>query len=116
MSGTWSGTTSIVSATGGECIGDLARQFVGAPIIIYPFSITQAGAAISFSLPLAVNSNSCAYSGTVSGDFFTVSANSSCGVLPRPEICVGGQRPARDLKLISATISGRVSGSNLTAT
>lgn len=117
MAGTWTGTITLASAAGGDCLALLFGETVGVPFSVFPFPITQSNRVIDATIPLSFTGNDCLYSGTVDGDTFLLNATASCGMIRSPQFCRNGdERVPRDVKFVGATISGRVQGNTASTT
>ena len=106
VAGTWEGTLTTTSVSGGECIGQFWEQI---PIQygLLPFTIAQDGNSITATnLPAVFIGNACPYSGTVTANSFTLNgANCRSYTVG----CRDG-RGLRDVDFVSATWTGTVAG------
>ena len=119
IAGTWTGTATVVSVSGGECLAPAYLAVVGFPIGVNPFPISQTGDNVATKLTLLYPSTDCPYSGVATGPGFNLAA-ANCGTYlsRRCEVFSGipGDTRVRDISFVSATFAGSVAANAMTAT
>jgi hypothetical protein len=116
ISGTWSGTATLIGASGGECQGSDFANAVGASLTVDPFPIAQMGDNITMRLPLIFSAADCAYGGIATTTGFNLAA-ANCGRYPARRCHeFPGDGRLRDISFATATFSGSVTGTRLSAT
>jgi hypothetical protein len=109
VAGTWNGTLTLTTVSGGECVGVVYNEFVGYSDQA-AITFTQSGNS------LATVFAGCSYAGTAGSSSFTLNST-ACDIpvekgLPcQPE--VGG---ARDMSVLGQAISGTVIGNDMSMT
>ncbi len=114
VAGDWTGTTTLTSVIGGECVGTVFQTMLGLP---FPFTaaVTQTGSTLSATVTLDITATTCSYSGTAGSNTVTLNVTScEVGGSFRRLPCAGGV--VRDMQLIGGSITGTVSGNTVSGT
>jgi hypothetical protein len=116
VGGTWSGTATLIAASGGECQGSDFAAAAGASFAVDPFSISQVGDNITMRLPLIFSAVDCGYSGSTTAAGFSLTA-ANCGIYPSRRCGeFPGDGRVRDVSFATATFSGSITGDTMSAT
>jgi hypothetical protein len=99
VSGTWRGTITLQSATGGECLEPGWAEFLGSSSD-YSLDISQNGSM------LTGRNGDCLFTGTATADTFTLQLSSGACMNVHTFIC--GNGAVRDSRLVASTISARI--------
>jgi hypothetical protein len=110
VGGNWTGTTTLTSVSGGECVGALLQGTVGssAPVSV---SVQQAGSSLTATIVSQSNGLTCSYSGSVSGSTVILSLTSCQANAILALRCGNG---GRDIVLIGSSITATLNGNALT--
>jgi hypothetical protein len=113
VAGAWTGTLTVTSITGGECVGVVLQSAVGRSTN-FTASIQQSGSSLTATITDAATGTSCTYSGSAATT--TISLNlQSCPV----DAVLGlrcGNGDLRDIQVVAGALTGTVSGSRITGT
>jgi len=112
LGGTWSGTSTLVTVTNGDCYGLTLRESIGLPGEFVPIVISQTGNMISTTLTSEVFGARCNYSGEIVNGSFSASAQVCAGFTL---FCPGGTI-ARDFRFVAGSFSGHVTANRATGT
>jgi hypothetical protein len=111
IGGAWDGEQTVVSVTGGECLGPPLQDIVGVPSQFHA-AIAQDGAALTATLDIDHLGASCTFEGSIDADVFELHATSCTESKQVGLTCDGGER--RDILGSSATLRGTVAGDRIT--
>jgi len=113
VAGVWTGTLTVTSITGGECVGVVLQSAVGRSTKLTA-SVQQSGSSLTATVTDDGTGTSCSYSGSVGTT--TISLNlQSCPV----DAVLGlrcGNGALRDIQVVAGALTGTVSGSRITGT
>ena len=112
VSGTWNGTATSRSWSGGECVGTTLQA--GGPLA-QPFSlsITQSGSSLS-ATTTSPATGTCTYTGTAASSSITLNLTSCAVTLFPGLLCSNGA--VRDLRLVALSTSLNINGNNASGT
>jgi hypothetical protein len=105
VAGAWIANATLVSVSGGECVGSALQGAVGSRDI-FTTALKQTGTALVATVASQGNGTTCAYAGTVGGAVLTLDMT-SC----QSDRFVGlrcGNGELRDLRLVSGAITAQV--------
>ena len=112
VSGAWLANSTLVSVSGGECVGATLLT-TDAPRDIFTTALKQSGSTLEATVASAANGTSCAYTGTLDGRAVVLNLTSCQTARVSGVRCANGA--LRDLQLtsgsIAATVSDQTSGS-----
>jgi len=113
MAGTWSGTATVVSTSGGGCVANLFTPGAFEQLTI---SLAQGGTSLTGTLTWFNRQNSgitlvCNLNGSIEGSNFSL-VGSNCNSVDLIAGCGNGPR----IQLLSGSINGTVTGNTLSAT
>jgi len=113
IAGVWRGTLRTDSVAGGECVGSLLQSTVGG-IDTISAAVTQSGANVTAAVTTIATGGVVNYTGTAGATGIQLSWTTctSCNVLAIR--C--SATATRDLRLVTSTITGTVSGNTITGT
>ena len=113
VAGVWTGSLTMTSLTGGECVGSLLQSDVGTSAK-FTATVQQSGNSLTATVTDDETGTSCTYSG--SAGTTTISLNmQSCQVGAIVGIpCSNGA--LRDIQLVAGAITGTVDGNRITGT
>jgi hypothetical protein len=119
VAGTWGGTITVVSVTGGECFAPAFAPYIGLSADLFPFPISQTADAVTTDIPLLFGGRNCAFSGTVHGGALTL-MGTNCFVFS-PQRCGGssevvGDTRVRDIRFVTGMFAGSTTGNTVSAT
>ena len=114
----WNITARLTSVSGGECIGETMQSQIGVPKS-YSLSATRTGSNVEATLKSASGDYACTFTGgngDASGFTFGEIGYFSCavGFQIRGFLCGSGMR--RDMLTLGQTLSGRISGNEISGT
>ena len=113
VAGVWTGTATLTSVTGGECVGTVLQSAVGSADS-FTAAVTQTGSTLSATITSQSSGLSCSYSGTAGSNTVTLNLT-TCQVDTLLDVqCAGGV--LRDMQLIAEGITGTVSGNTVSGT
>ena len=104
VSGVWVGHSTLMSASGGECAGDLLRERIGGRDM-FVAHIIQSGSSLDAGVTYEGNAMSCEFSGGLQGNNLDLSLTSCRSERVRTLQCPGGTD--RELELLSRRITAR---------
>lgn len=104
VSGVWVGHSTLTSASGGECAGDLLRERIGGRDL-FAAHIIQSGSSLDAGVTYEGNAMSCEFSGGLQGNNLDLSLMSCRSERVRTLQCSGGA--SRELELLSRRIVAR---------
>jgi len=112
VSGAWLANSTLVSVSGGECIGATLLA-ADPPRDVFTTALWETGSTLEATVASAANGTSCAYAGTIDGSSLVLNLISCQTARVTAARCANGA--LRDLQLTSgaivATVSGHASGS-----
>jgi len=106
LGGTWAGTVTPQTLTGGDCYATQLREHINFPAQTAPFAISQSGGSVTTTLTSQVFGQQCQFVGTLNDRSFTTIAQSCQGFTLA---CPAGPG-IRDFRFVAATFSGAVNG------
>lgn len=107
VGGAWVANSTLVSVSGGECVG-AALQAVSGAADIFTTAIKQSGTALEATVASAANGTSCAYSGAVDNSGALTLTLTSCQTDRAIGVrCAGGA--LRDVQLVAGSFAATVS-------
>ena len=109
IQGVWSGPLTLVSTSGGECVGSVIPSFLPTNDL-GTVSVALNGTELLATLTMESTGLACTYSGTSTGTSLAMNATSCdrTGLLVQ---CVGG---TRELRLVGSSVIGTWSGNQFT--
>ena len=109
VAGKWTGTATLLSATGGECLAQGVVPFIG---MSHAFSldVTQTGSVASATI------GTCSYTGTVTATGFSLSVSQGSCTQVDQNVVVCPNGAARFTQLVSSVLSFAVNGNIATGT
>jgi hypothetical protein len=107
VSGAWLANSTLVSVSGGECVG-ATLMTADARRDIFTTALRQNGSSVEATIASAANGTSCAYGGTIDGRDLVLNLTSCQTARVTAARCANGA--VRDLQLTSGTIVATVSG------
>ena len=106
VAGVWVGHSTLVSASGGECAGDLLRERIGGRDL-FAAHIIQSGSSLDAGVTYQGNAMSCEFSGGLQGTTLDLTLTSCRSERVRTLQCTGGA--VREIELLTRRIAGRAS-------
>ena len=106
VSGAWLANSTLVSVSGGECVGSTLLA-ADAPRDIFTTALRQNGSNLEATVASAANGTSCAYAGTIDGSALALTLTTCQTARVTAARCANGA--VRDLQLTSGTIVATVS-------
>ena len=97
VAGVYTGTSTLTSVSGGECVGTLFQSAVGA-VSAFTAGVTQMGSTLSATVTSQTTGISCSYSGTAGSSAVTLNLT-TCQIDTLVYECAGGVR--RRVELIA---------------
>ena len=107
VSGAWLANSTLVSASGGECVGATLLA-ADAPRDIFTTALRQSGSNLEATVASAANGTSCAYTGTTESSRLVLNLTTCQTSRVTAARCANGA--LRDLQLSSGTIVATVNG------
>src|SRR5262245_14633256 len=114
VSGTWRGTATATSVSGGECFAAAFAAIVGQTAQITA-SISQAGSSLNATVSSPSTGSGCNYSGTA-GQSAVMVTTTLCSASDITGVPCPGSGLVRDIKLQTSVINGTVNGNTITGT
>ena len=108
VSGVWVGHSTLTSASGGECVGDLLSERIGGRDL-FAAHILQSGSRLDAGVTYQGNATSCEFSGDLQGTSLDLTLTSCRAGRVRTLQCKGGE--LRELELLTRRIAARASNS-----
>jgi hypothetical protein len=115
VSGMWQGPTTLVSATGGECVGALMSAAVGG-VDTRTLAMVQEGTEVTARVTSADTGLGCQYTGRVALNSLALDAASCSSGEPVNIVVQCANGNTRQLQLIGSTITATVAGGVVTGT
>jgi hypothetical protein len=114
VGGVWRGTSVISASGGGECLASTFQSLIGSSSVVTA-SVTQSGSALSATVTAASGGGNCNYTGSVGQSAVVLNATGCSASDIIGARCPNGAG-ARDIRLVTAGVSGTVSGNSMTGT
>ena len=105
VGGAWVARSTLVSTSGGECVGTTLQAVNGARDV-FTTALQQSGSTLGATIASAANGTSCAYSGTIDGSALALTLTSCQTDRVTAVRCDTGD--LRDLQLVSGAIAANV--------
>lgn len=113
VAGTWHGTVTLTSFTGGECLASVFQSAVGASGS-FTATLTQSGTSVTASVANDSTGGACTYTGSINGNALVLNTTGCQQGDVLGARCPGGA--LRDILLQSETINATVNGNSLSGT